>query len=48
LAVIGLVGYIIHASGLFTIKGLLPISIGFVVIGFVALIIETVWKIKIH
>jgi len=46
LVVIGLVGYMIHASGLFTIKGLLPISIGFVVIGFVALIIETLGKVK--
>jgi len=48
LVVIGLVGYMIHASVFFTIKGLLPISIVFVVIGFVALIIETLGKIKIH
>ena len=48
LVAIGLVGYIIHASGFFTIKGLLPISIAFGVIGFVALIIETLGKIKIH
>lgn len=48
LVVIGLVGYIIHASGFFTIAGLLPISIAFGVIGFVALIIETLGKIKIH
>ena len=48
LVAIGIVGYIIHASGFFTITGLLPISIAFVVIGFVALIIETLRKINIH
>ena len=48
LVAIGLVAYIFDAAKLIAWTWLHPIAIAFIVVGFVALIIETLVKIKIH